>query len=409
MMTKYQRTIGLSVVVLLALAGSLFVRPTQALESGLTRQIMRAVVQLGPVVNVTDEDGETSVRFFGWGSGTILTKDGYILTNHHVTDMSSLVEQVADQPGMEVREGELVVLLTKRSDHPPVPTYIAEVLVASDALDLAILRVKSDLSGKPVDPDSLELPFVEQGDSDELEIAMNINIFGYPGIGGNTITFTSGNVSGFDSEKGVKGRAWIKTDAAISGGNSGGTSVDDNGKLIGVPTRIFSNKEGQSVDCRRLADTNGDGQIDEDDTCIPVGGFINALRPVNLAKPLFEEARSGKTNPDPNPNPPDPEGGVRFTGVIVDANTGKPIPNAIFLVLQEGVTWDTFEETEDEILGVAQTDRRGQFEMSEEVERGKTYSVGWGARGYQAVRQDDVLIDEKWPDVVEVKLKLQKQ
>jgi hypothetical protein len=47
--------------------------------------------------------------------------------------------------------------------------------------------------------------------------------------------------------------------------------------------------------------------------------------------------------------------------------------------------------------------------MSEEVERGKTYSVGWGARGYQAVRQDDVLIDEKWPDVVEVKLKLQKQ
>jgi S1-C subfamily serine protease len=247
---------------------------------------------------------------------------------------------------MEVREGELVVLLTKRSDHPPVPTYIAEVLVASDALDLAILRVKSDLSGKPVDPDSLELPFVEQGDSDELEIAMNINIFGYPGIGGNTITFTSGNVSGFDSEKGVKGRAWIKTDAAISGGNSGGTSVDDNGKLIGVPTRIFSNKEGQSVDCRRLADTNGDGQIDEDDTCIPVGGFINALRPVNLAKPLFEEARSGKTNPDPNPNPPDPEGGVRFTGVIVDANTGKPIPNAIFLVLQEGVTWDTFEETE---------------------------------------------------------------
>ena len=38
--------------------------------------------------------------------------------------------------------------------------------------------------------------------------------------------------------------------------------MDNDGKLIGVPTRIFSNKEGQSVDCRRLADTNGDGKID---------------------------------------------------------------------------------------------------------------------------------------------------
>jgi S1-C subfamily serine protease len=215
-------------------------------------------------------------------------------------------------------------------------------------------------------------------------------------------------VSGFDSEDGVEGRAWIKTDAAISGGNSGGTGVDNDGHLVGVPTRIFSNKEGQSVDCRRLADTNGDGKIDENDTCIPVGGFINALRPVNLAKALIDEARNGSNGPGPAPTP-EPAGGVKFTGTIVDADTGKPIPNAVFMILKEGVTWDSFDNSDEEVLGVAQTDRRGQFEMDEEVERGKSYSVGWGARGYQPVKEDDVVIKDEWPDVVEVTLKLQKQ
>ena len=45
------------------------------------------------------------------------------------------------------------------------------------------------------------------------------------------------------------------------------------------------------MDCRVLADTNLDGRINQYDICIPVGGFINALRPVNLARPLIDEAR----------------------------------------------------------------------------------------------------------------------
>ena len=156
-----------------------------------------------------------------------------------------------------------------------------------------------------------------------------------------------------------------------------------------------------------MADTNGDGKIDENDTCIPIGGFINALRPVNLAKELIDEAR-GNGGPGPNPTP-EPGSGVKITGQILDADTGKPIPNAIFMVLKEGVTWDSFENNEDQVLGAVQADRRGQFEMTELVERSKSYSLGWGAKGYQDVQEDDVLIKSDWPDEVQVKLKLQKQ
>ena len=47
------------------------------------------------------------------------------------------------------------------------------------------------------------------------------------------------------------------------------------------------------MDCRALADTNGDHVVDDRDTCVPVGGFINGLRPVNLAADLIADAQSG--------------------------------------------------------------------------------------------------------------------
>jgi len=63
-----------------------------------------------------------------------------------------------------------------------------------------------------------------------------------------------------------------------------------------VPTRVGSGGRGEVVDCRALADTNGDGVIDNKDTCIPIGGFINAIRPIQLALPLINAAKSGQVN-----------------------------------------------------------------------------------------------------------------
>ncbi len=368
----------------------------------------RAVVQLGPVALVKNKKGKQELRFFGWGSGTVLTSDGLILTNYHVVDVSDLIERMKRQKNVTVLEDKLVVLFTRQPDQPPVAMFIADVVDALPDIDLALVRISSDLSGEAVDPDSLDLPFIEPGDSDTVEIEDVLRIYGYPTIGGNTITFTRGNVSGFDSEEGIEGRAWIKTDATISGGNSGGTALNEAGQLVGVPTQAAVASAPNVADCRRIQDTNGDGQIDETDTCIPIGGFINALRPVNLAREMIAEAM-GETPAGPD----EPDGpvsdGVQIVGTIVDANTGKPISGAVFVVLQSGITWDDFTGSEDEVLEAVKTDRQGRFEMTELLERGKTYSVGWGARGYKEVTQDNLEVTDDTPEVVEAKLKLQKQ
>lgn len=116
-------------------------------------------------------------------------------------------------------------------------------------------------------------------------------MWGYPEIGGETITLTNGTVSGFTAQAGIGERALIKTDATIAGGNSGGAAVDAAGNLVGIPTKARASENGPAVDCRSQADTNADGAIDKLDPCVPIGGFLNGLRPVNLAKPLLDQAR----------------------------------------------------------------------------------------------------------------------
>lgn len=214
------------------------------------------------------------------GSGSVISPEGLILTNAHVVD--NRFDEYTD----------LGVAITGRTDEPPELLYLADIAAVDYGLDLAVIRIATDMEGNSVMPN---LPFVEIGDSDDLGIGAALRIFGYPGIGGDTITFTEGAVSGFTQERGVEGRAWIKTDATIAGGNSGGMAVDPLGHLIGVPTRASAGDENSAiVDCRPVADTNRDGTIDEFDTCVPIGGFINGLRPVNLANPLIEAALANR-------------------------------------------------------------------------------------------------------------------
>ena len=213
------------------------------------------------------------------GSGTIISANGYILTNGHVVDNRA---QEYD---------ELQVALTDRTDQAPAVQYIAEIQTVDYAIDLAVIKLTKTIEGDTV---TATFPFVNLGDSDAVDIGDPVKILGYPGIGGETITFTSGSISGFTSEHSVGDRAWIKTDATIAGGNSGGLAVNASGQLIGVPSIAGSGAEGSTVDCRFLEDTNGDGFIDSNDSCVPVGGFINGLRPVKLALDLIQDAENGR-------------------------------------------------------------------------------------------------------------------
>jgi serine protease Do len=271
----------------------------------IRQNLLRATVQIFALVN---EGGQYQPLWTG--SGSILTPDGLILTNAHV----------ASDPDPNYQPDALGVAITVRSDDTPELRYLAEIRAIDYDLDLAVIQIVSDLSGNSVDPEQLGLTYVELGDSDALELGDFLHILGYPSIGGETITFTEGVVSGFTREPGIEGRAYVKTDATIAGGNSGGLAANLSGEIIGVPTQVGYGGAERFADCRYLADTNGDGYINENDNCIPVGGFINAIRPVNLAKSLVAAVQSGAAVPTtPTPTRPKPgktSGQASFSNLV---------------------------------------------------------------------------------------------
>lgn len=305
------------------------------------------------------------------GSGTIISKDGYILTNAHVID--NRAEEY----------DELQVALTDRTDQAPEVQYLAEIQTVDYAIDLAVIKVTETLEGDPV---TGTFPFVTLGDSDIVDIGDPIKILGYPGIGGETITFTSGSVSGFTSEHSVGDRAWIKTDATIAGGNSGGLAVNAAGQLIGVPSIAGSGAEGSTVDCRFLEDTNGDGYIDSLDSCVPVGGFINGIRPVNLARDLIDDAENGREYVSPY-------GGTEAQETPVGGTFDISNVDITNLVFAAGVTDDN-EPTE--IIAALPSDSTElcAFWDYEGMQDGMSYDANWYVDG--ELSEDYSFIGDTW-------------
>lgn len=331
------------------------------------------------------------------GSGSIVTPDGLILTNAHVVD---------DRYDEYTHLG---VAVLHQTDQPPELSYLAEIAAVDYGLDLAVIRVVSDLQGKPV---TLDLPVIPIGNSDDVEIGDPLQILGYPGIGGATITFTEGAVSGFTSDRSVEGRAWIKTDATIAGGNSGGMGANQIGELIGVPTLASSGaEEGDVVDCRPVVDTNRDGIVDDRDTCVPIGGFINGLRPVNLALPLIEAAMSGAVYHAGVESQIEPSSGydlsqTRFTNLVFsDGVTSDDRPTQLRPALPTGVTdacafWD-YEGMVDGMTWSAYW-----FVDGEPDEGGSILNASWvgGAKGnwWVCIHDDLGLRDGLYEAVLEV-------
>ncbi|MFT4040539.1 MAG: PQQ-binding-like beta-propeller repeat protein [Thermomicrobiales bacterium] len=255
-------------------------------------RVLPAVIEIALMVDV-DEDGVPSSQYITMGSGAVLSADGAILTNWHVVDMAAhraeldRWEAEAEEDGhsleIELIEDEVLILRTEGIS-APIPAFRAAVIAEQHALDFAVLQIISDADGYPVDAGSLALPFVPLGDSGALRQGDPLHVFGYPAIGGGTLQYTTGVVSGFGFDPDSESAVWITTDASVSGGSSGGAAVNAAGELVGVPT------QGGPLDCRP-GDTDGDGDITADDVgCIPTGGSIGQLRPIDLARPMLADA-----------------------------------------------------------------------------------------------------------------------
>lgn len=194
----------------------------QGLPRDVRLGILEAVVQIIPY-------DEAAGSLANWsGSGTIISPSGYVLTNYHVAgDLDRRIYH--DWHAIFMTDPDF-------TDQPPEFWFWARYVAGDPTHDLAILKIEQWYDEEPVAADFV-FPHVNVGDSNQLLPGDMITIVGYPGISGSTVTFTAGLMSGWvgeDFESG--GKQWIKTDAKISHGNSGGGAFDEVGNLIGVPT-----------------------------------------------------------------------------------------------------------------------------------------------------------------------------
>jgi len=151
-----------------------------------------------------------NVPVMGFGSGVIISNDGYIVTNNHVIEQSKEIE---------------VVLNDRR-------TFQAKLIGTDPGTDIAVLKIE----GK-------NLPYITSGNSDSLRVGEWVLAVGNP------FNLTSTVTAGIVSAKGrsldilsdkYKIESFIQTDAALNQGNSGGALVNLKGELVGINTAILS-------------------------------------------------------------------------------------------------------------------------------------------------------------------------
>ncbi len=276
----------------------------QTLPKETRNRIMKSVVE---VLALENDSGAPTYANQG-GSGTIISTSGYLLTNYHVI--------FDDETNKEIKRH--AIRFTDNPIKAPVIRGIATIAMTIPKLDLALLKITQDENGKPLDANT---KFVASpvGNPFDLIPGEQLTIAGYPDIGGQTITFTTGIFSGWVGENNrTSGTNWMKTDGKISAGNSGGGAFDQQGNLIGVPTAGI---------VRRVSATLTEIQ--------------NYLRPIHLAYALFD-AQVPDVNWAGNTRPAVPAD-VDATGLLVPVVAGGLLPakpNQVWKMTIEGMpTW----------------------------------------------------------------------
>ena len=255
---------GYAVSRSLAAGGGSSPKPT-ASESAIPvaeADLYKTAVKL--VWGVADDD---SISWCSTGSGAQIIRAGLIITNQHVVD----------RPGADYNCEENSSLWVLYQDDKKAGTYYwfpGKIIAEADRHDLALVEV--DFQGNELSSAWPVLQIAEL--ADEPALGAPIRIFSYPSIGGNAITFTSGFVAGWARDQVAdQDAAVLKLDVTVSGGSSGSAVLNASGDVVGVVMMggVSTDDSIPGIDCRQWYDTNGDGSIDDADTCQILGGFIN--------------------------------------------------------------------------------------------------------------------------------------
>ena len=177
-------------------------------------RVLPAVVRISTLAETRDDSGQVTV-VRGVGSGVIVERRGYIVTNHHVIEGA----------------GRITVSLTDGRAFPAV-------VVGTDTTeDLAVLRIEGR-----------DFPVAPLGNSSRLALGETVIAIGTPaGVDGGPAV-TVGVVSGLGRSMEEPGLPMlhdlIQTDAAINPGNSGGPLVDLTGRVVGINTALVPSAQG---------------------------------------------------------------------------------------------------------------------------------------------------------------------
>jgi len=274
----------------------------------IAKEVGPAVVGVTVSVDEMNEDQELFAIESGYGTGIILSHDGYIVTNNHVIARSDSVE-------ITLIDGQ---------------TYPASIVGADASTDIAVLKIEA--SG---------LVAAAFGDSQTLQVGETVVAIGNP-LGSDLAgSVTSGIVSALNREITTNGysQKYLQTDAAINPGNSGGALVNISGKVIGINT-LKSYLAGY------------------DDYGMPIGTEgIGFAIPISTAIPIIEQLmqhgqieRPGigitcLVDVENSYNPSDAPDGVTVLEVVIGgpADTAGITPNDIITSI-DGVEVATVEE-----------------------------------------------------------------
>jgi S1-C subfamily serine protease len=282
---------------------------------GLTAEARATVRNAVPAVGQVMVKINGDRKLFYRGSAVVVRSDGIIVTNHHV---------IYDKESNTIFEDIYLQLSGDKENAASNALYRLELISLDRLRDLALLRV-IEVDGKKSDGMDLNLASLELGDERKLELLDDVVVIGFPEKGGPSATLSVGVVEGIDLNSG-----WIKTDARLLHGNSGGAAVNREGKLIGIATKVVADETENNV---RL-------------------GMIGYLRSVSLVRQMIgklpdagrdrervlSKAQTSETPAKRAPAPAEREAPVR--GVVKDERTGDPIAGARVGLLVAGSDLD---------------------------------------------------------------------
>ena len=275
------------------------------------------------------------------GSAVVVRRDGIVATNCHVI--------TNDRTGKLY--DEIVFSLSRDDAISSLTRYRLKPVLINREYDLALLRVESDVAGNVI-KSSFVFPAIEIADVRKIKLLDELFIIGFPQKGGSTVTVNRGVVEGKD----ILGN-WIKTDARVIHGNSGGAAVNSDGKLIGIPTKVVADEQP--------IDKDGDGFPDD----YRRYGAVGFLRPAHLVGEMLAQLNRTGTERQITASTPAIVEASKLLTVrgVVKAIDGKPIAGALVGLLAIGEP----SVTERTLLTWGSTNGEGEFVLNKPVPPGR--------------------------------------